>query len=446
MRTVQKLLMPGGLILLGALLIAHGIELPERVPQLARIVPSLIYAAAILLGARFHSAQMVLGLVALAIIDATLAFFAPRGVSPSHLESDLTIALVFLLPLNFALLSVRPPRTIFELATGARLALLLLVPLVIGWLAIESPGLLTSLLDQRWVDIDPVTGTGLSQPAWVAFVFALVLFPVQQIFGRSAMSGGMFWALAAALLALHAAPQSPGTVVFLAAAGAILIVSQVENNYLLAFRDDLTELPSRRALDQALSRLGKHYTIAMLDIDHFKNFNDSYGHQVGDQLLRMISFKLAGLTGGGTAFRYGGEEFALLFPGKHLREAVPHIKGAMEAIRSTSFAIRGPGRHLGPKAAIDNANEETPQTVSVTVSIGVSATRSPDEILGEADQAVYMAKNGGRDQMVVVSDDSQSLRPRPEEVQRPKPDRATPPRRKPAARKKQSTKATTKTT
>ncbi len=81
MRSAQKLLMPGGPILIGVLLIAHGFDWPERVPPLARIVPGVIYALGILLGARFHSAQMVLALVALAIIDVTLAFFAPQDLS-----------------------------------------------------------------------------------------------------------------------------------------------------------------------------------------------------------------------------------------------------------------------------------------------------------------------------------------------------------------------------
>ena len=98
MRTARKLLMPGGPILLGVLLISHGFTLPERVPQIVRIVPALIYGVGILLGARFHSVQMVLALIALAITDVALAFFAPHDLTSTILESDMTSALIFLLP------------------------------------------------------------------------------------------------------------------------------------------------------------------------------------------------------------------------------------------------------------------------------------------------------------------------------------------------------------
>ena len=137
-----------------------------------------------------------------------------------------------------------------------------------------------------------------------------------------------------------------------------------------------------------------------MDIDHFKKFNDKWGHQVGDQLLRMVGFKLAGVAGGGTAFRYGGEEFTLLFPGQRPDEAMPHIVAVMESIRSSPFTIRGPGPRRGLKAANEAPDTKSRHQVGVTVSIGVSATRSPTEVLREADRAVYMAKDGGRDRLV----------------------------------------------
>ena len=83
----------------------------------------------------------------------------------------------------------------------------------------------------------------------------------------------------------------------------------------MAYDDELTGLPARRALNEALTRLRGVYTVAMVDIDHFKRFNDEHGHDVGDQLLRMVGARVGEVRGGGRAFRYGGEEFAVLFPG-----------------------------------------------------------------------------------------------------------------------------------
>lgn len=81
--------------------------------------------------------------------------------------------------------------------------------------------------------------------------------------------------------------------------------------YQMAFRDELTGLPGRRALNERMQRLGRNYVIAMTDVDHFKKFNDTHGHDVGDQVLRLVASRLSKVTGGGRAHRYGGEEFAL---------------------------------------------------------------------------------------------------------------------------------------
>src|SRR2546425_12372063 len=94
----------------------------------------------------------------------------------------------------------------------------------------------------------------------------------------------------------------------------MLVVSLIETSHHMAYNDPLTGLPGRRALDEALGRLGGQYAIAMVDIDHFKRFNDEHGHDVGDQLLRKIGVALEMVGGGGRAYRYGGEEVAGPFP------------------------------------------------------------------------------------------------------------------------------------
>jgi hypothetical protein len=80
---------------------------------------------------------------------------------------------------------------------------------------------------------------------------------------------------------------------YFAAAAFILAASVVETSYLLAYHDELTTLPSRRAFHEALLRLQPPYSIAMVDIDHFKRCNDTYGHDTGDEVLRMVASRLA---------------------------------------------------------------------------------------------------------------------------------------------------------
>jgi GGDEF domain-containing protein len=139
----------------------------------------------------------------------------------------------------------------------------------------------------------------------------------------------------------------------------------------------------------------------MVDIDLFKRFNDEHGHDVGDQLLRMVGTRLAHVGGGGRAFRYGGEEFAVLFPGKDVEQARGHLETLRHAIEASPFTLRGPRR---PRRRPDAPPAIGPRRrIAVTVSIGVAgsdgAATKPDDVVQLADDALYRAKQGGRNQV-----------------------------------------------
>jgi len=160
-------------------------------------------------------------------------------------------------------------------------------------------------------------------------------------------------------------------------------------------------LPARRALKEALLKLGSRYTVAMIDIDYFKKFNDRYGHDVGDQVLQMVASKLVKVGRGGKAFRYGGEEFVLIFPGS-LMDVIPHVERVRKTIESSEFILRGPKRPR-KKPEKPETTEEFLEKVSVTVSIGVAERddyyRTPREVVKAADEAMYRAKNSGRNRI-----------------------------------------------
>lgn len=170
------------------------------------------------------------------------------------------------------------------------------------------------------------------------------------------------------------------------------------DSYFLAYRDELTQLPSRRALSQLSLSLGRNYTLAMLDIDHFKKFNDTYGHDIGDQVLKLVAAKLAKVSAGGKVFRYGGEEFTIVFPRKSVEAVLPALEEVRCALQDYAIAIRQPvrtnkqHRRKGHKAS-------TTKTVRVTISIGVAAKENKqgfEQVLKSADQALYRAKKSGR--------------------------------------------------
>ncbi|MFT5443158.1 MAG: diguanylate cyclase (GGDEF)-like protein [Myxococcota bacterium] len=163
-----------------------------------------------------------------------------------------------------------------------------------------------------------------------------------------------------------------------------------------SLRDGLTGLLNRHALDQCLEHLGQSaerenhtLTIAMIDIDHFKQLNDEYGHQAGDDVLRGVAgWLLRGFRATDLVARYGGEEFVVAFPDTIDQK----IDERLEELRNdiADFGLRARG---------------SDKAVSVTVSIG--AARLPDDgksvqdVLAIADSRLYVAKNGGRNRVVL---------------------------------------------
>jgi len=162
-----------------------------------------------------------------------------------------------------------------------------------------------------------------------------------------------------------------------------------------ALRDPLTGLFNRRFFDAGLEqeimrsrRSGNPASLLILDIDYFKKYNDEYGHEAGDAVLRAIGQLLqTQVRGGDVACRFGGEEFVILMPNAPLESAKERGKQILEAIRGLEVPHQG---HLLP---------------SVTASLGVAEFpthgNDADGILEAADNALYIAKRTGRDRMVV---------------------------------------------
>ena len=178
------------------------------------------------------------------------------------------------------------------------------------------------------------------------------------------------------------------------------LLAVVVDSYFLAYRDELTALPSRRALNQLALSLGRKYTLAMLDIDHFKKFNDTYGHDIGDQVLKLVASKLAQVKASGKVFRYGGEEFTIVFSGKTTEQALPALEAVRQAVEDYKIVIRQEQRKT--KQARTNKKSSENKTVSVTISIGLAARASKlsfEQTLKLADQALYRAKKSGRNKV-----------------------------------------------
>ncbi|WP_144212079.1 GGDEF domain-containing protein [Shewanella donghaensis] len=189
--------------------------------------------------------------------------------------------------------------------------------------------------------------------------------------------------------------------VLLSLIASSFLITVLFDSYFLAYRDELTGLPSRRALFNLSLALGRKYTVAMVDIDHFKKFNDTYGHDVGDDVLKLVAIKLSKVSGGGKTFRYGGEEFTIVFPSKNIDQVYSHLDEVRQSIEDYDIVLRDESRKQNTK----KNRQQTPvkkKTVSVTVSIGCAEHKSDESFeqsMKQADKALYRAKDRGRNQV-----------------------------------------------
>lgn len=192
----------------------------------------------------------------------------------------------------------------------------------------------------------------------------------------------------------------------LSAAAAIVLYAVLEISHGTAFVDQLTQLPGRRALDYRLASLGQKYTIAMVDIDHFKKVNDRYGHDVGDQALRFIAAKLRHVRNG-RAYRYGGEEFAIIFPKVAVDQVAPIMNSLREDIHKSIFVLRKTDRPASKLKGATKRKKSTqekkdlPLTVSAGVADSFGEHTAPRDVVINADKALYKAKKDGRNRVEV---------------------------------------------
>ena len=141
----------------------------------------------------------------------------------------------------------------------------------------------------------------------------------------------------------------------------------------------------------------------MLDIELFKKINDRYCHDVGDQVLKMVAAHIASIGKGGKAYRYGGEEFALVFAGKNRDEVKPCLETLRQKIAGASFTVRGRNRPKNKPEVVNKIPASTRKSLRITISIGVAdnqgAGNTPEEVLKIADKALYRAKKKGRNRL-----------------------------------------------
>lgn len=394
LRKLRPFLQAEGLLLAAAVLLASWNRLEHSAADAIRLAPPSAGLAGLVVAWRLRRSRLGFALAALALGYLLVSHWARGDAGAYQLVG-------ILLPLNLAAIALLPERGAFSEAGlwqwGALLGQAAVVALL---LRLADPDALGRSLQLTMLPARLTGWTRLGQPAMAAFLVATLLVGLGRIFAAATTGTGYLWTVGATFLAFTGADDLDRAV-YLAAAGGILTIAAIERSYLLAYHDGLTGLPGRRALNEALERLSGAYTIAMVDVDHFKRFNDTYGHEVGDEVLRTVATRLTEELPQSTVYRYGGEEFAVLFAGAGQADCLLLLEGARDAVAREPFTVR---RRLRPrnKPAKPRAKSRRRQE-TITVSIGVAERDKrlarAEDVIRAADQALYRAKEGGRNQV-----------------------------------------------
>ncbi len=391
--------------LLGGMVAARLPVLNEFFISLFNVLPTLL----LLLGGAFcmvYGRQREVVLLALLyigyfLLDIQVDHFREHG----QVRSDAVLVfhlICLLLPALYTLYGCWQERSHLLQDLFARALVLLAVGAVALGLARRYPqGIADWLVQVHWPALHG-SWMSLAQLSYGMFLVAFIALLVQYLrlprpLHAAQLVGllGLLWMLPQVFILPHAL-QVMSSMVML-----VLVAAVAHEAYQMAFRDELTGLPGRRALNERLQRLGRDYVIVMVDVDHFKKFNDTHGHDVGDQVLRLVASLLRKVGGGGKAYRYGGEEFTLLFPGKSLEQCMPHMEAVRLAIEQYRMQLRDKqNRPRDDRQGKQHRTGKSANEVSVTVSMGAAERqaqqRRPQEVIKEADNALYSAKAAGR--------------------------------------------------
>ena len=367
---------------------------PASGQMAVQLAATAILLAALALAGQFNRSRIFFAL--LTLLAAYLGLFAATRVADPVVKASLSGALSLFLPLDIILFACIPERGVFSRYGGIWFGFLIFQFMTLWGMAVFPSLKFVQALHVEFMHADALAHTPLTQPALLLLGLGLLWLNDRLLRRHSAETAAFFAALAAAVPVLHLSQAAAA--LFLAASGLCFGYAVIQESWSMAYLDELTGLPGRRALEEQLRQLGGRYTIAMVDVDHFKHFNDRYGHDVGDQVLRFVATRLQQPALVGKPFRYGGEEFCLLYGGRALAEVKQELEGLRADIESCRFDLRQRERRRESAATDSDAD-----MLSITVSIGAAEysadLNEPWTVLKAADQALYDAKRAGRNRV-----------------------------------------------
>lgn len=381
---------PLGVLLIAGVVFFHIEALPETIVS---SIPTIAYATlafGMMITAGFNRSRAFFILLVLFLSLAGMVYSALQYGDSSFVLHGIQSTVSLLIPLNLLFFASISEGEVLS-SKGKRNLAFILLQIVFVWGLVFSKDVdFFTFVNEKQITFLAMPQTPVPDIAVISFIIAGVFLLIKRKTTNIHFKMAVCGALTAVALAHHFIAVPVAVPFFYAVAGLIIILSMIQDYYVKAYLDELTGLPSRRSLNEELMNLDGDYVIAMVDVDFFKKFNDTYGHDAGDDVLRLIAAAMKDFKYG-KPFRYGGEEFTILFPGKKLTEAMAHLEELREKIARRKFILRA------------NSKKGTGRKVNVTVSIGAAESSrkltDPEEVIKQADQALYRAKESGRNRV-----------------------------------------------
>lgn len=394
-RIISSLAIPLAVLGLAVFFYSELAGLPSSKRVMVELLPLVIAAISLSLCLRFNRSLVFFATLALAVAYVLMQWYLP-GLGKVEAEI-IWIAICMLLPFNIVVISILKERGMLTWWGSTRFALIFVPMLIIVGVAKYYPEPLLKLLSWHFVELDWLAQVGFAQLPLVMMIFAVLVLNGRWFAKMGAQNSALFIALISAIAMLYFKNTVAASAIFASAAMLMLLIAVIQESWSMAYIDQLTGLPGRRALEEELLKLGGNYSIAMMDIDHFKKFNDTHGHDAGDQVLQMVAARIRQSVSGGKAFRYGGEEFTIVLPGKKAGDALDPLETVRKTIGGSKFQLRNNDRRRG------KGKKSRDKNVDVTISIGVAnrteRLTTPHEVIKAADKALYKAKKQGRNKV-----------------------------------------------
>jgi len=385
---------PGGLIFLAGLGFLRPTGLPHWAQPLIHVFPYVVLVFGLLLCWIFDRSRIGLSLLILILGDQSFLWMPPvhTGIESSDSTFQITALLI---PLNLLLLTLAPHEAIVTRTTLLWSVFILFQTMVAAWLAYSSPMITVAALNIPFLPSAMTTGAHLTQPVVLAWGTALMLLITHALLTDSETEKGFVWAYIAVGVALYSGQVGWEPRPFLALAGMIIIVSLMQTSYRSSFRDETTNLPGSRAFAMAGKRLGRRYSLAIVEIDQLKETNNHYGRSIGDQLLALVAKTILQASGRRKVFAHDAEHFLILFPAISPQNTLVSLERVRKAVEAVSFVLRNRKLVRDVRRPVGNTGA-TAEDLPVTVSIGVCGTDEGPGMLAGVVKAAYQAAHGAK--------------------------------------------------